>query len=99
MSASRSNSPLNSISKLQVVLSKCRSKEGIEWFLQMVVLGLRQNSVKDKDLVQSQLQKTTCGLMLLKRDFLDHFLGTIQTHNNTLHFGPLVADQKAYIIV
>ena len=82
LSASRSNSPLNSISKLQVVLNKCKTKEGIEWFFQMVVLGLKQNYVKEKDLVQASLQKSTCALILMKHDFLNYFIKTFMPRHN-----------------
>ena len=78
MSASRASNPMNSLSKLSVVVTKCRTPEAVEWFLQMVVLGMRQNFVTERDLTQAQLSKSTCALMLMKREilhfFMNHFL-------------------------
>ncbi len=74
MSASRANNPMNSISNLSVVVKKCRTTEAVEWFLQMVVLGMRQNFVTERDLTQAQLSKSTCALMLMKREILHYFM-------------------------
>ena len=78
MSASRASNPMNSLSKLSVMVTKCRTPEAVEWFLQMVVLGMRQNFVTERDLTQTQLKKSTCALMLMKREilhfFMNHFL-------------------------
>ena len=74
MSASRAKNPFSSISKLSVVATKCRTAENIEWFLQMVVLGMRRNFVTQSDLTQKQLSQSTCTLMLMKRELLHYFM-------------------------
>ena len=66
--------PFNSVYKLQSVVNRGKTQQGIEWCLLSLADALRMRFLEVGDFTVSKLNTALCDLAVLKLEFRNHFL-------------------------